>query len=145
MNAGELGLGALGAMLQSALPALEAAGRRGRPCALVGADELSRELSVAGAASAEDCTAIVKCGVSARRRRRLRRRQRRHHHRGVPAHGHWPTCSRWGQEILAATPTLGTVFSLLRARDRGVHLCADIDNDQARAHLCYSVDRATCK
>ncbi|CAN6206850.1 unnamed protein product [Urochloa humidicola] len=48
MNAGELGLGALGEMLQAALPALEAAGG-----ALVGPDEL--------AASAEDCAAIVEC------------------------------------------------------------------------------------
>jgi len=56
MNAGELGLGALGDLLQSALPALEAAGG-----ALVGADELARALGVMGAASAEDCAAIVEC------------------------------------------------------------------------------------
>ena len=47
MNAGELGLGALGDLLQSALPALEAAGG-----ALVGEDELARVLGVVGAASA---------------------------------------------------------------------------------------------
>lgn len=56
MNAGELGLGALGELLQSALPALEAAGG-----ALVGADELAMALGVVGAASAEDCAAIVEC------------------------------------------------------------------------------------
>ena len=56
MNAGELGLGALGDLLQSVLPALEAA--RG---ALVGADELARALGVVGAASAEDCAAIIEC------------------------------------------------------------------------------------
>lgn len=54
MNAGELGLGALGALLQSAVPALEAAGG-----ALVGADDLAR--AIVGAASAEDCAAIVEC------------------------------------------------------------------------------------
>lgn len=53
MNAGELGLGALGELLQSALPALEAAGG-----ALVGADELAMALGVVGA---EDCAAIVEC------------------------------------------------------------------------------------
>ena len=47
MNAGELGLDALGAKLPSALPALEAAGG-----ALVGEDELARVLGVVGAASA---------------------------------------------------------------------------------------------
>ncbi|WVZ78805.1 hypothetical protein U9M48_026456 [Paspalum notatum var. saurae] len=56
MNAGELGLGALGALLQSALPALEAAGG-----ALVGADELARAIGAVGGASAEDCAAIVEC------------------------------------------------------------------------------------
>ncbi|CAD6338543.1 unnamed protein product [Miscanthus lutarioriparius] len=56
MNAGELGLGALGAMLQSALPQLEAAG-----AALVGADELARVLGALGNASPEDCAAIVEC------------------------------------------------------------------------------------
>lgn len=56
MNAGELGLGALGAVLQSALPTLEAAGG-----ALVGADELARALGALGSASAEDCAAIVEC------------------------------------------------------------------------------------
>jgi Ca2+-binding EF-hand superfamily protein len=56
MNAGELGLGALGAMLQSALPHLEAAG-----AALVGADELARLLGTLGNASPEDCAAIVEC------------------------------------------------------------------------------------
>ncbi|KAL6603598.1 hypothetical protein ACP70R_043959 [Stipagrostis hirtigluma subsp. patula] len=57
MNAGELGLGALGAVLQSALPALEAAGAG----ALVGADELARAIGAMGAASAEDCAAIIEC------------------------------------------------------------------------------------
>jgi len=47
MNAGELGTGELGDLLQSALPALEAAGG-----ALVGEDELARVLGVVGAASA---------------------------------------------------------------------------------------------
>ena len=47
MNAGELGTGVLGDLLQSALPALEAAGG-----ALVGEDELARVLGVVGAASA---------------------------------------------------------------------------------------------
>ncbi|KAF8658812.1 hypothetical protein HU200_059303 [Digitaria exilis] len=58
MNAGELGLGALGELLQSALPALEAAGG-----ALVGADELAMALGgvVGAGASAEDCAAIVEC------------------------------------------------------------------------------------
>ncbi|TVU08633.1 hypothetical protein EJB05_42044, partial [Eragrostis curvula] len=57
MNAGELGLGALGELLQSALPTLEAAG-----AALVGADELARTLGAVGAGtSAEDCAAIVEC------------------------------------------------------------------------------------
>lgn len=56
MNAGELGLGALGEMLQSALPQLEAAG-----AALVGADELARVLGTLGDASPEDCAAIVEC------------------------------------------------------------------------------------
>ena len=56
MNAGELGTGALGDLLQSALPALEAA-----EGALVGEDELARVLGVVGAASAEDCAAIVEC------------------------------------------------------------------------------------
>ncbi|KAL6873812.1 hypothetical protein ACP4OV_013894 [Aristida adscensionis] len=56
MNAGELGLGALGAVLQSALPALEAAGG-----AMVGADELARAVGTMGAASAEDCAAIIEC------------------------------------------------------------------------------------
>ena len=44
------------AVLQSAVPALKAAGG-----ALVGADELSRALGVVGAASAEDCTSILEC------------------------------------------------------------------------------------
>ncbi|GJM97609.1 hypothetical protein PR202_ga14546 [Eleusine coracana subsp. coracana] len=56
MNAGELGLGALGELLQSALPTLEATG-----AALVGADELARTLGTLGSASAEDCAAIVEC------------------------------------------------------------------------------------
>ncbi|CAN6200689.1 unnamed protein product [Urochloa humidicola] len=57
MNAGELGLGALGEMLQAALPALEAAGG-----ALVGPDELAAAVAGGvGAASAEDCAAIVEC------------------------------------------------------------------------------------
>jgi calmodulin len=56
MNAGELGLGALGGLLQSALPALEAAG-----AALVGSDQLATTLAALGAASAEDCAAIVEC------------------------------------------------------------------------------------
>ncbi|GJN39196.1 hypothetical protein PR202_gb28298 [Eleusine coracana subsp. coracana] len=56
MNAGELGLGALGELLQSALPTLEAAG-----AALVVADELARTLGALGSASAEDCAAIVEC------------------------------------------------------------------------------------
>ncbi|CAL4966732.1 unnamed protein product [Urochloa decumbens] len=58
MNAGELGLGALGEMLQAALPALEAAGG-----ALVGADELAAAVAGGGVggASAEDCAAIVEC------------------------------------------------------------------------------------
>jgi Ca2+-binding EF-hand superfamily protein len=56
MNAGELGLGALGELLQSALPALEAAGG-----ALVGADELARAIGAVGGASVEDCAAIVEC------------------------------------------------------------------------------------
>ena len=47
MNAGELGTGVLGDLLQSALPALEAAGG-----ALIGEDELARVLGVVGAASA---------------------------------------------------------------------------------------------
>ena len=47
MNAGELGTGELGDLLQSAVPALEAAGG-----ALVGEDELARVLGVVGAASA---------------------------------------------------------------------------------------------
>ena len=38
------------------LPTLEGAGG-----ALVGADELARALGVVGAASAEDCAAIVEC------------------------------------------------------------------------------------
>ena len=59
------------AVLQSAVPALKAAGG-----ALVGADELSRALGVVGAASAEDCAAIIECldGDGDRRRRW------RHHH-----------------------------------------------------------------
>ncbi|XP_062229654.1 probable calcium-binding protein CML29 [Phragmites australis] len=56
MNAGELGLGALGALLQSAVPALEAAGG-----ALMGADELARALGVMGTVSVEDCAAIIEC------------------------------------------------------------------------------------
>ncbi|CAN6193303.1 unnamed protein product [Urochloa humidicola] len=57
MNAGELGLCALGEMLQAALPALEAAGG-----ALVGADELAAAIGGGvGAVSAEDCAAIVEC------------------------------------------------------------------------------------
>lgn len=56
MNAGEFGLDALGELLQSALPTLEAAG-----AALVSADELARTLGALGGASAEDCAAIVEC------------------------------------------------------------------------------------
>jgi hypothetical protein len=44
------------AVLQSAVPALKAAGG-----ALVGADELSRALGVVGAASAEDYASILEC------------------------------------------------------------------------------------
>jgi len=47
------GARALGDLLQSALPAIEGV--------LVGADELARALGVVGAASAEDCAAIVEC------------------------------------------------------------------------------------
>jgi hypothetical protein len=47
---GKVGLGALGDLLQSELPALEAA-----EDALVGVDELVRALGVMGAARAEDC------------------------------------------------------------------------------------------
>uniref|UniRef100_A0A0D9WTH7 EF-hand domain-containing protein n=1 Tax=Leersia perrieri TaxID=77586 RepID=A0A0D9WTH7_9ORYZ len=58
MNAGELGLGALGALLQSAVPALESAAG---PDGVLGADELARRLSVMGTASVEDCMEIIAC------------------------------------------------------------------------------------
>ncbi|KAF7103494.1 hypothetical protein CFC21_104481 [Triticum aestivum] len=58
MNAGELGLGALGALLQAAVPALESfAG----PDGALGADELARVLGLMGTASAEDCAEIIAC------------------------------------------------------------------------------------
>ncbi|BAF20337.1 probable calcium-binding protein CML29 [Oryza sativa Japonica Group] len=58
MNAGQLGLGALGALLQSAVPALESAAG---PDGVLGADELARLLSVMGTASVEDCMEIIAC------------------------------------------------------------------------------------
>ena len=75
------GAHALGDLLQSALPTLEGDGG-----AQVGADELARALSVVGAASAEDCAAIVECldgdgyGDGAITIEEFR--------------GSWPTCSR---------------------------------------------------
>lgn len=58
MNAGELGLGALGALLQAAVPALESLARANGDGALLGADEMARVL---GTVSAEDCAEIVAC------------------------------------------------------------------------------------
>nr|XP_045087790.1 probable calcium-binding protein CML29 [Aegilops tauschii subsp. strangulata] len=52
MNAGELGLGALGALLQAAVPALES---------FAGPDELATVLGLMGTASAEDCAEIIAC------------------------------------------------------------------------------------
>uniref|UniRef100_A0ACD5ZFS3 Uncharacterized protein n=1 Tax=Avena sativa TaxID=4498 RepID=A0ACD5ZFS3_AVESA len=59
MNAGELGLGALGALLQAAVPALESFA--GGPDGVLAADELARVLGLMGTASAEDCAEIVAC------------------------------------------------------------------------------------
>ena len=59
MNAGELGLGALGALLQAAVPALESFA--GGPDGVLGADELARVLGLMGTANAEDCAEIVAC------------------------------------------------------------------------------------
>lgn len=58
MNAGELGLGALGALLQSAVPALESAAG---PDGVLGADQLARVLGAMGTTSVEDCTEIIAC------------------------------------------------------------------------------------
>jgi hypothetical protein len=53
MNAGELGLGALVALLQAVVPALESFA--GGPNGMLGAEELARVLGLMGTASAEYC------------------------------------------------------------------------------------------
>jgi len=104
MSAGELGVDVLSAVLQSAVPALEATGG-----ALVGVDELSRALGVVGAASARttrpSSSSWMAMAPSPSR-----------------SSGSWPTCSRSRLGSLGCYTHLPVerVFSLLVCR--GIHL-----------------------